>query len=87
MAGGHELFVRAARHLVPPHVAIKLAIHFQRQMRAAHLDERIAVARQRERTAEIEFFVELQVQLLVPRGSQRRFPPDFSASAKSSGRR
>src|ERR1035437_7905920 len=73
MAGGHELFVRAARDLMPPNVAIEFPVHFQRQMRAAHLDEGIAVTGQRERTAEIEFFVELQVQLLVLRGPQNNF--------------
>ena len=53
MAGGNQIAVRAARDFVPPNIAIKFAVHFQRQLRPAHLRERIAVARQRERTAEV----------------------------------
>ena len=59
-----ETAVRAACDFIPPHVAIELAVHFQRQLRAAHLRERIAVTRQRQRTAEVQFVGELQFHIL-----------------------
>ena len=69
MAGGHKPAIVIARDFVPPHVTIEFAVGFERQMRTAHMDERITITGQRKRTAKIEFIVELRLQFFVERGS------------------
>ncbi len=72
MARCHQIPFRRPCHFVPPDIAVKSFFYFRaakKSSRTARLRKRTTIARQRHRTAKVQFLFECQLQFFVSRCS------------------